>query len=63
MNAEGRYALTRQTQLAVGADNLFDIYPDALPASLNTTGAAPYSNRAPFGRGGRFVYARVNYTF
>jgi len=63
VNAEGRYALTKQTQLAVGADNLFDIYPDALPSSLNTTGAAPYSNRAPFGRGGRFVYARVNYTF
>ncbi|MET0264127.1 MAG: TonB-dependent receptor [Duganella sp.] len=63
VTAEARYAFNKQTQLALGADNLFDIYPDALPGTLNTTGAAPYSNRAPFGRGGRFVYARVNYTF
>ncbi|KQQ33326.1 TonB-dependent receptor [Duganella sp. Leaf126] len=63
VNAEGRYALNKQTQLALGADNLFDIYPDGLPASLTSNAAAPFSNRAPFGRGGRFVYARVNYTF
>lgn len=63
VNAEGRYALNKQTQLAVGADNLFDIYPDALPSNLTSNAAAPFSNRAPFGRGGRFVYARVNYTF
>jgi iron complex outermembrane receptor protein len=63
VNAEGRYAVTKQTQLALGADNLFDIYPDSLPASLTSNAAAPFSNRAPFGRGGRFVYARVNYTF
>ncbi|MET0321441.1 MAG: TonB-dependent receptor [Duganella sp.] len=63
VNAEGRYALTKQTQLALGADNLFDIYPDSLPSALTSNAAAPYSNRAPFGRGGRFVYARVNVTF
>jgi len=63
VNAEGRYAITKQTQLALGADNLFDIYPDSLPSSLTSNAAAPFSNRAPFGRGGRFVYARVNYTF
>jgi len=63
VNAEVRYAITKQTQLALGADNLFDIYPDSLPSSLTSNAAAPFSNRAPFGRGGRFVYARVNYTF
>jgi iron complex outermembrane receptor protein len=63
VNAELRYRLAAATELALGADNLFDIYPDALPASLNSTGAAPYSNRSPFGRAGRYVYARMNYTF
>jgi iron complex outermembrane receptor protein len=63
VNLEGRYNLNKATELALGADNLFDIYPDALPASLNSTGAAPYSNRSPFGRAGRYVYARVNYRF
>ena len=63
VNLEGRYALTKATQLAFGADNLFDIYPDAVPSSLNTTGAVPFANRAPFGRGGRFVYARASYKF
>ncbi|WP_426193895.1 TonB-dependent receptor plug domain-containing protein [Massilia sp. DWR3-1-1] len=63
VNAEARYRLTAATEIALGADNLFDIYPDALPASLNTTGAVPYANRSPFGRAGRYVYARLNYRF
>ncbi|MES2160279.1 MAG: TonB-dependent receptor [Pseudomonadota bacterium] len=63
VDVEGRYAVTSKLQLALGADNLFDTYPDALPAALNTTGNAPFSNYAPFGRSGRYVYARMNYTF
>lgn len=63
VNLEGRYAISNAINLAVGADNLFDVYPDALPASLNSTGAAPYSNRSPFGRAGRFLYARMGYKF
>jgi iron complex outermembrane receptor protein len=49
--------------LAVGAENLFDQYPETLPPALNTTGNAPFSNYAPFGRAGRYVYARATYTF
>ena len=49
--------------LAVGADNVFDVYPDAIPPALNTTGAAMFSNYSPFGRSGRFVYARASYSF
>jgi iron complex outermembrane recepter protein len=41
---------------------VFDQYPDPFPASLNTTGNAPFSNYSPFGRSGRYVYARLNYT-
>ncbi len=63
VDIEGRYALSKSLNLAVGADNVFDAYPAALPASLNATGNAPFSNYAPFGRSGRFVYARMAYAF
>jgi iron complex outermembrane receptor protein len=63
VDLEGRYAVTKKLSLALGADNLFDAYPEALPATLNTTGNALFSNYAPFGRSGRFVYARANYAF
>ncbi|HZX28642.1 MAG TPA: TonB-dependent receptor, partial [Telluria sp.] len=63
VDLEARVALGKSAHLALGADNLFDAYPDALPVKLNSTGNAPYSNLAPFGRSGRFIYARVSYGF
>jgi len=62
VDLEGRYALTKRLTLAVGADNVFDQYPDAYPGALNSTGNAPYSNYSPFGRSGRFVYGRLSYS-
>ncbi|QMW24226.1 TonB-dependent receptor plug domain-containing protein [Sandaracinobacteroides saxicola] len=63
-------------QLAVGANNLFDVYPDRVPAGRGVdpvTGAArnygatayvtPYSSFSPFGFNGRFLYARATYRF
>jgi iron complex outermembrane receptor protein len=63
VDLEGRYALTKLLSLALGAENLFDQYPETLPPALNTTGNAPFSNYAPFGRAGRYVYARATYAF
>lgn len=63
VDLEGRYDITDQFKIAVGAENLFDQYPDAFPVSRNTTGNTPFSNYAPFGRSGRFVYLRLNYAF
>jgi iron complex outermembrane receptor protein len=63
VDLEGRYALTSKMTLALGADNVFDQYPETLPPALNTTGNTPFSNYSPFGRSGRFVYARANYAF
>jgi iron complex outermembrane receptor protein len=63
VDLEGRYKITKELTAAVGAENLFDQYPDAYPANLNTTGNAPFGNYSPFGRSGRFVYARVSYAF
>jgi len=63
VDLEGRFALTPKLSLALGADNLFDQYPETQPPALNTTGNTPFANYAPFGRGGRYLYARVNYGF
>jgi iron complex outermembrane recepter protein len=63
VDMELRYAVNSQMNLALGAENLFDAYPAPLPITLNLTGNTPYANYAPFGRGGRFVYARASYSF
>lgn len=63
IDLEGRYQLTDRVGLAVGADNLFDEYPDATPLALNSNGVLGYPYNSPFGFNGRFVYARVNLTW
>ncbi len=60
---EVRYALSNKVNLALGADNVFDKYPAPVPLAANGTGNTPFSNYAPYGRGGRFVYARAAYAF
>jgi len=59
LDLEGRLAITEHIKLALGAENLLDEYPDPVPIALNSTGNAPYSNYAPYGRAGRFVYGRL----
>jgi iron complex outermembrane receptor protein len=63
VDLEARYALSSKLNLAVGADNVFDTYPDTLPPALNTTNNTPFSTFTPFGFSGRFVYARASYSF
>jgi iron complex outermembrane receptor protein len=56
---------------AIGAENLFDQYPDknlraGVPsgsAQVGTAGVFTYPGNSPFGFNGRFVYSRVSYTF
>jgi iron complex outermembrane receptor protein len=63
-------------ELAVGANNLFDVYPTRAPTGQGTdpvTGATrnfsqnnyflPFSSFSPFGFNGRFIYGRVSYRF
>jgi iron complex outermembrane receptor protein len=71
-DASVSYRLRRKYTLTLGADNLFDVYPDRnnLPGDPNRTGAAgagngyfgifPYSGTSPFGFNGRFVYTRLS---
>ncbi|MDB5907952.1 MAG: TonB-dependent receptor, partial [Massilia sp.] len=63
VDLEARYALSPKVNLAIGADNVFDVYPDAFPPALNSTGGSMFSNYSPFGRSGRFVYGRASYSF
>jgi len=70
---EVRYKLMNRIELAVGADNVFDVYPDrspfgARPASVGGFYPAnqeytPYSIFSPFGFEGRYVYGRVAVNF
>ncbi len=49
-------------EVAVGANNVFDVYPDRLPAGGafgSNNFFLPYSSLSPFGFNGRFLYARV----
>jgi len=56
--------------LTIGADNLFDKYPDrtpiarpnptgGAPINLNPTNALAFSRYSPYGFSGRFIYARA----
>jgi iron complex outermembrane receptor protein len=56
------YDLTRSVNVAVGANNLFDIYPDK-NGIIASDGSGQYGNFAPFGLSGGFYYARVGIKF
>jgi outer membrane receptor protein involved in Fe transport len=63
VDLEGRFAFTSHLNLALGAENLFDQYPDSNPPAANATGTQSFSQYSPFGRSGRFVYGRLSYDF
>jgi iron complex outermembrane receptor protein len=63
VDLEGRVEFFRHATLALGAENVFDTYPDPNPAAINTTGTTAFSNYSPFGRAGRFIYGRLSYDF
>ncbi|MBA3672539.1 MAG: hypothetical protein H0W68_11040 [Gemmatimonadaceae bacterium] len=47
--------------MTFGADNVFDVLPDR-NITLNTVGGTkPYSEYAPYGQNGRFLFTRVAY--
>jgi iron complex outermembrane receptor protein len=63
VDLEARVSVTDMIKVAIGAENLFDEYPDPTPVNVNTSGNTPFSNYSPFGRSGRFVYGRVTFSF
>lgn len=59
VDLEARYKFSEHVTLAVGADNIFDTYPRAYPADLNTSGVTAFPFYSPFGFNGRYLYARL----
>jgi iron complex outermembrane receptor protein len=70
---EIRYTFAKTVTLAVGSDNIFDVYPDRRPTGARPTSVGgvypanfqylPYTGFSPFGFNGRFVYGRVAINF
>ena len=60
---ELRYQPKKGVQFALGASNLFDVYPDKVPISINTTGVTAFPFYSPFGFNGRYLYARAGVTW
>jgi iron complex outermembrane receptor protein len=56
------YSLTKQLTLALGANNLFDVYPDK-KGIKDWAGAYEYGQFSPFGFGGAYYYTRLAYNF
>jgi iron complex outermembrane receptor protein len=54
------YSLSDNVTLAVGAYNLFDVYPDKHGIVNVTDGSGQYGSFAPFGLTGGFYYARLS---
>jgi iron complex outermembrane receptor protein len=49
--------------VALGAQNLFDAFPDRNLDPNSNLGIFTYPSHSPFGMNGRFVYSRVSYRF
>ncbi|SIO26988.1 iron complex outermembrane recepter protein [Paraburkholderia phenazinium] len=60
---EVRYDVTKRFQIAVGANNLFDVYPTKLPYAAQLEGAQYDAFASTIGEDGGFYYLRARYTF
>ncbi|UYY79379.1 TonB-dependent receptor plug domain-containing protein [Sphingomonas sp. R1] len=56
---ELRYQPRKGAQIAIGASNLFDVYPDRTIVANNSTGVLGFPSYSPFGFNGRYLYARL----
>ena len=57
------YTLMRRLRVTVGANNVFDVYPDEQIVGNSNAGIFPYSNTlTTFGFNGRFIYGKLKFT-
>ncbi|WP_017908967.1 TonB-dependent receptor plug domain-containing protein [Xanthomonas sp. SHU 199] len=62
VDASASFKPSTNWTLTLGADNVFDQYPDKTANLINSTyGMLPYSNYSPYGFNGAYVYGRINY--
>jgi iron complex outermembrane recepter protein len=50
-------------KFTVGGDNVLDAYPDEVLFANSTFGQIPYSNSAPFGFNGSYLYLKAGYSW
>ncbi|MDF0731392.1 TonB-dependent receptor [Pseudomonas entomophila] len=62
-NLDITHHLTDALSLSVGANNLFDSYPDKLLPGNRSRGVSKYTSLAPDGFNGAFYYVRASYDF
>lgn len=60
---EARYSVTKHFNVAVGARNLFNAYPNKLPLAAQYAGAVYDTTTSPIGIDGGFYYLRARYVF
>ncbi len=62
-----RYNVTEDVAVSIGANNLFDVYPEATRNNVadvtRFSRIFPYSGFSPFGFNGRYLYAKVAVSF
>jgi iron complex outermembrane receptor protein len=63
VDLEARYQFPMGLGVAIGANNLFDEYPNATPIIVNSNGPIGFPSYSPFGFNGRFLYARLSYNW
>lgn len=62
---EGRVEVVHNINFALGVNNVFDVYPNAVPlvssrgTTLNSTGLVGFPYYSPFGFNGRYIYGRI----
>ena len=59
---DAAYELTQHLTVALGANNLFNVYPDK-NGIQDWAGAYKYGQFSPFGFGGSYYYTRIAYNF
>ena len=58
------YKLSKNAKIVIGANNIFDIYPDKNVPELTLGNQFTYPiSISQFGQNGRFVFARLNFSF
>ena len=60
---EVAYALNQSASITVGANNLFDKYPDKVGVVSPDSGTGQYGSFSPFGINGGFYYTKLSLRF
>ncbi|MFA3781960.1 TonB-dependent receptor domain-containing protein [Melioribacteraceae bacterium 4301-Me] len=62
VDAEASYKIIKELTIAIGANNLFDVYPDKVIKINSFNGILPFTSMLPSGFNGRYVYSRLSFS-